>query len=290
MVDHKPGKLSYNSLDYLIHHCEISYAYSSSILFRNSLKRAKKINNVLAFSYSGGPGTPTIASRDQPAELPGTFKELEALSRLFNHVKRFTDQDASKSNFINNAAGSDIIHLGVHGIGDQEIADNSRLIFRRDSVNDAELYAYEIYNLELDAGLVVLSACESGIGRNQAGEGMFSIARAFTYAGCPSLVMSLWQVRDVFASELMISFYENLNQHAAVSSSLRNAKLKFLQESDAYASHPANWAAFVVNGQDLSFEKGTDKRFWVYATLAILGLAFGSYYVRRRINLRRRKI
>ncbi len=287
VVSHKPGTLSYNTLDYLIHHCEISYAYSSSILFRNALKDAKTASSVLAFSYSGGPGVPSIATRDQPAELPGTFKELEALSRLFQNVHRFTEQDASKFNFINNAAGSDIIHLGVHGIGDQETADNSRLIFRRDSLNDAELYAYEIYNLKLDAGLVVLSACESGIGRNQNGEGMFSIARAFTYAGCPSLVMSLWQVGDIFTSQIMIDFYKNLNQQTPVSSSLRNAKLKFLKESDSFAAHPANWGAFVVNGQDLSFKKSSRYEYWI--TLGILGiLVIGAItaFVRKRSLVR----
>ena len=207
---------------------------------------------------------------------------MEALSRLFNHVRRFTEQDASKSNFINNAAGSDIIHLGVHGIGDQQSTDFSRLIFRRDSLNDAELYAYEIYNLKLDAGLVVLSACESGIGRSQMGEGVFSIARAFTYAGCPSLVMSLWQVRDIFTSDIMISFYENLNEHLPVSSSLRNAKLKFLEESDAYAAHPANWAAFVVNGQNLSFEKNSVNRYWIYLALSLLMVAASAYLIYRK--------
>ena len=287
VVDHRSGKLSYNTLDYLIHHCEISYAYSSSILFKNALKDVKTIENVLAFSYSGGPGIPTIAKRDQKAELPGTFKELEVLSRLFTNVRRFTDQDASKFNFIKNAAGFDIIHLGVHGIGDQETADNSRLIFRSDSLNDAELYAYEIYNLKLDAGLIVLSACESGIGRNQMGEGMFSIARAFTYAGCPSLVMSLWQVRDIFTSDIMIGFYENLNQQEPVSSSLRNAKLKFLEESDAFSGHPANWAAFVVNGQDLSFEKEPLHRYAVYWTIAILAFIAMALYLRKKIISKR---
>lgn len=284
VVDHKPGNLSYNTLDYLIQHCEISYAYSSSILFRNALKGVNKADNVLAFSYSGGPGIPTIANRDQQAELPGTFKELEALSRLFRNVRRFTNQNASKFNFINNAPGSDIIHLGVHGIADQEIAYNSRLVFRRDSLNDTELYAYEIYNLKLDAGLVVLSACESGIGRNQVGEGMFSIARAFTYAGCPSLVMSLWQVSDVFTSQIMISFYENLNQRVPVSTSLRNAKLKFLRESDSYTSHPANWAAFVVNGQDISFEKASGRLYWVYAILAISVVLAIFLLMRKRLS------
>jgi CHAT domain-containing protein len=138
------------------------------------------------------------------------------------------------------------------------------LIFRGDSLADRELYAYEIYNLNLDAGLVVLSACETGIGRNQVGEGVLSIARAFTYAGCPSVVMSLWDVRDIFTSDIMTVFYETLNQEQSVSGSLRNAKLQFLEKSDMFTAHPANWAAFVVNGQDLVFENDSNARYWFY--------------------------
>jgi CHAT domain-containing protein len=278
---------SFNELDYLIYHHEISYAYSATILYRNTLFESKAINNVLAFSYSSG-GSPTLARRrNQQVDLPGTFKELEALSRLFKNVMRFTDQDASKINFVNNTLGHDIIHLGVHGIGDQEVADNSRLIFRNDSLNDAELYAYEIYNLKVDARLVVLSACESGTGRNQAGEGMFSIARAFTYAGCPSLVMSLWQARDAFTSDIMIAFYEGLNKDKSITSSLRNAKLQFLKESDEFTGHPSNWAPFVVNGQDIIFKGNSSHPYWIYIGLIFLVTMIFYRYRRKPVQTNR---
>lgn len=281
VVEHNPAKTSFNELDYVIYHREIAYAYSASILFRSYLKNVKGVEKVLAFSYSNGVGEPGLAKRSQHTELPGTYKELEALSRLFKNVTRFTDINASKLNFINNTMGHDIIHLGVHGIGDQYVADNSRLIFRSDSLDDGELFAYEIYNLKMDARLVVLSACESGTGRNQSGEGMFSIARAFTYAGCPSLVMSLWQARDVFTSQIMIGFYENLNHNESISSSLRNAKLQFLKESDSFTAHPANWAPFVVNGLDLTFEEKSKSNFLIYlivvtAIIAAIAFYFGS--------------
>ncbi|HEX5167549.1 MAG TPA: CHAT domain-containing tetratricopeptide repeat protein [Cyclobacteriaceae bacterium] len=285
VVNYDPkADTTYGGLDYAILHSEISYAYSASILFKNRLFKNKEIENVLAFSYSNGTGGPIVARRNQPGELPGTYKELEALSRLFKNVKRFTDLDATKVNFINNTTGIDIIHLGVHGIGDEEVADNSRLIFRRDSLNDSELFAYEIYNLNLSAGLVVLSACESGLGRNQRGEGIFSIARAFTYAGCPAAVMSLWQARDSFTSEIMVKFYENLNKQESVSYSLRDAKLQFLKESDNRAAHPANWAAFVLNGQDLKFSEESSVRSWIFIMGAITLLTAIALYARKRIQ------
>ena len=282
VVEHNPAKTSFSELDYVIYHREIAYAYSASILFINSQKKSKGIENVLAFSYSNGVGGPSLAKRSQRIELPGTFKELEALSRLFKNVTRFTDVNATKLNFVNNSKGHDIIHLGVHGIGDQDVADNSRLIFRSDSLNDGELFAYEIYNLNMDARLVVLSACESGTGRNQAGEGMFSIARAFTYAGCPSLVMSLWQARDVFTSQIMIAFYENLNQNESISSSLRNAKLQFLKESDSFTAHPANWAPFVVNGLDLTFEEKSKSNFLISLIVITAIIAAIAFYLKAK--------
>jgi CHAT domain-containing protein len=272
---------SYNELDYAILHHNISYAYSANILCKDRALKLKKIENVLAFSYSDGVGGPSIALRNQQASLPGTFKELEALSRLFKNVKRFTNEDASKINFVRNTSGSDIIHLGVHGVGDEDVEDNSRLIFQRDSLNDPELYAYEIYNLKLTARLVVLSACESGLGRNQRGEGMFSIARAFTYAGCPAAVMSLWKARDVFTADVMVQFYENLHEGESVSNALRNAKLQFLKEADGPTAHPANWAAFVLNGHDMAFQQKAGFHFAWYVVAALLLAASVTYVIRR---------
>jgi CHAT domain-containing protein len=244
---------------------------------------------VLAFSYSNGADSPSFAQRGQQAELPGAFKELETLSRLFKNVRRFINTEASKSNFLNNASGYDIIHLAIHGIGDQEVADNSRLVFRGDSTAGEALYAYEIYNLKLDAELIVLSSCESGVGRNQTGEGMFSIARAFTYAGCPSLIISRWQVNDTFTSEIMTYFYENLDNNESISSSLRNAKLKFLNEADGLIAHPANWAAFVVNGQDATFHGKSPRWYWLFVAVLLLTIGIIVYSKKDFLNTLIRK-
>lgn len=272
---------SFQELKYLVYDYDISYAYSSSIFFKNRTSQRSTIENVLAFSYSGKLEGDYVARRGHQEELPGTYVELEALTRLYDRVARFTDDGASKFNFINNTAGYDLIHLGVHGVGDQEVADNSRLIFKGDSTADSILYAYEIYNLNLDAGLVVLSACETGIGRNQTGEGVLSIARGFVYAGCPSVVMSLWEVPDIFTSSIITGFYEHLKAGKSVSTSLRNSKLQFLQESDMFTAHPAHWAAFVVNGQDLVFRKNSGGSYWLAALIVAIAAVGGFIWYRR---------
>lgn len=275
--------LSFRELNYAVYDYEISYAYSSSIFFKDRTRSRSRIERVLAFSYSGESDPSYFTRRSQADELPGTYVELETLSRLYDKVTRFTNEAASKQNFISNTEGYDLIHLGVHGVGDEEVADNSRLIFRGDSMSDRSLYAYEIYNLKLNAGLVVLSACETGIGRNVAGEGVLSIARAFTYAGCPSVVMSLWDVPDAFTSKIMMRFYENLNDEQSVSTSLRNAKLQFLKTSDGFTAHPVNWAAFVINGQDVVFRsRGLYFGVYVIAALVLAGAAGAIAYRRRR--------
>ncbi|MFO7257809.1 MAG: CHAT domain-containing protein [Bacteroidota bacterium] len=282
-------ELTFRDLNYVLYDHEVSYAYSSTILFKDRTRQRGRIENVLAFSYSGGADPSYLTRRSHGDELPGTYVELETLSRLYEKVTRFTNGAASKQNFINNSAGYDLIHLGVHGVGDEEVADNSRLIFRGDSMSDRTLYAYEIYNLKLNAGLVVLSACETGIGRNIAGEGVLSIARAFTYAGCPSVVMSLWDVPDAFTSTIMTRFYENLNDAQSVSASLRDAKLKFLEESDPLTAHPAHWAAFVVNGQDVVF-RTSDINPAVYVIGALLIGGAGVLLYRRRRAGKRRQV
>ena len=275
VVDHQSGKLSFKDLDYLIYDHEITYAYSSSILFHRAGNAGAEIKNVLAFSYSNGTGEANTYRQNQLSELPGTYKELEVLSRFFKKVMRFTGSDALKTNFISHAKGHDLIHLGVHGIGDPEVVDNSRLIFTADSLESGDLYAYDIYNLKIDSRLVVLSGCETGLGKRQTGEGIFSIARAFSYAGCPSVVMSMWRAADTFTASIMEGFYEPLHNGQSIGASLRASKLKFLKESDELSAHPANWAAFVLNGQDQFFAKrSTPVAIWLILVAAGVVLTY----------------
>jgi CHAT domain-containing protein len=285
VVNHQSGKRSFKDLHYLIYDHEITYAYSSSILFHRAADPATEIKNVLAFSYSNGKSEANNNRNSPLSELPGTYEELEVLSRFFKNVMRFTGNDALKANFIGHAKGQDLIHLGVHGVGDPEVVDNARLIFTGDSLESGDLYAYDIYNLKIDSRLVVLSGCETGLGKRQAGEGIFSMARAFSYAGCPSVVMSMWRAADTFTASIMEGFYEPLHNGESIGASLRASKLKFLKESDELSAHPANWAAFVLNGQDQSFNRqSTPVATWLILVAAGVVL---SYFVVKRKRVRR---
>jgi len=162
------------------------------------------------------------------------------------------------------------------GIADEENYLNSKLVFREevDSVNDGFLYAPELYNLDLQqAKLAVLSACESGIGKNFRGEGTYSMARGFAYAGVPSIVMSLWKVDDMMTADLMGSFYKNLAGGKPIHKSLREAKLSFIENTDEYGAHPANWAAFVPMGNmEVKIKRKTNPVFYIGLVLAIITL------------------
>ncbi|MGC1242975.1 MAG: CHAT domain-containing protein [Chryseosolibacter sp.] len=271
VVRHREDEHSYRDLDYAVQHFEISYAYSSSILFHKTKNHRTKIEKVLAFGYSDDGERSTAGTQDSLASLPGTFSEIETLSAVFKNVSRFTAGDALKANFIKHAGDHDLIHLGVHGIGDPNTADHSRLVFRPDSLDTEDLYAYEIYNLNIGASLAVLSACETGLGKHQAGEGIFSIARAFTYAGCPSVVMSLWRAHDAHTASIMRGFYQSLQHGHSVSASLRQSKQRFLDAADEFSSHPSNWSAFVLNGKDQTFQNTSSSfALWLIATILVL--------------------
>lgn len=275
VVRHQSEKQTFKDLAYLIYDHEVNYAYSSSILFHKPIDERTEIKNILAFSYSNDSNEADTRRQNQLETLPGTYKELETLSRVYKNVMRFSDRDALKANFINHIHDQDLIHLAVHGLGDPNVPDNSRLIFREDSLESGDLYAYDIYNLNINAKLVVLSACETGLGKRQTGEGILSVARAFSYAGSPSAVMSIWRAADIFTASIMDGFYENLHDGKSIGSSLRVSKLKFLGEADELSAHPANWAAFVLNGQDQSFARRTRPvAIWMILIASGLALVF----------------
>ncbi|MBI4471005.1 MAG: CHAT domain-containing protein [Acidobacteria bacterium] len=140
-------------------------------------------------------------------------------------------------------AGGDNIETG----GPQRVTDNQKQETK--FVEDGLLQVYEIFNLKLNADLVVLSACETGLGKEVEGEGLVGLTQAFLYAGTASLVVSLWKVSDRSTPELMVSFYEYLNIGAVTKSeALRGAQLRLIKNG-RYA-HPYYWAPFILVGDD----------------------------------------
>jgi len=182
--------------------------------------------------------------------LPETEKEVRSIAALYGprnssvHVRKDAREEVVKSE----AGSFDILHFATHGILDDQNALYSRLLFSPPTTGDDDgmLEAREIMDLDLHADLAVLSACDTARGRVGAGEGSIGMAWALFVAGCPTSVVSRWEVNSASTTDLMIAFHRNLRRGQSKGEALRHAALQ-LRKKTAYR-HPFYWAAFVVIG------------------------------------------
>ena len=233
----------YQALDFLLKHYPISYSYSATLWVRNNQLEAPD-NNGQCLGLA-----PSIQFSSHQDSLPWTQRELEAIQQVFDgHY--FYGQAANKGLFQARAERYNIIHLATHGIVNMQNPMRSLLSFGPEGpLEDSDaLYAYEIHNLSLNANLVVLSACETGFGKTERGEGVLSLARAFLFAGTPSVVTTLWEVNDFTSAALIELFYANLAEGMSKPEALRQAKLTFLSKTDEISGHPTYWASFITIG------------------------------------------
>jgi CHAT domain-containing protein len=145
-----------------------------------------------------------------------------------------------------------ILHFATHGLLNNERPELSGLVLslidRAGNPQDGFLRLHEIYNLQLNADLVVLSACETGRGKEIKGEGLIGLTRGFMYSGAPRVVASLWNVDDLATAELMKLFYRGmLKDGLPAGAALRTAQLE-LSRQKRWAS-PYFWAGFVLQGE-----------------------------------------
>ena len=234
----------FDQLDYIINQFETTYLLSSALL-EGGKKKIKSKKRMLGFGFSG---ENLGNERSEYAELPGTTEEIRFLEKNIPG-DYFLGPEATKQEFQKLAGSYSILHLAVHGEADKNNRLKSRLVFN--GADDNVLKGNDLYSLNLKANLVVLSACESGVGELNQGEGTFSIARSFALAGISNLIMSLWKVDDKVASELMVGFHSNLmDSNITISKALHQSKKDYLMETDEYGAHPYYWATFVsLDGQ-----------------------------------------
>jgi CHAT domain-containing protein len=293
LVQSPSGLHNYKSLDYAINRWRISYAYSASWLLQSQLKKKGTRSDFAGFapSYSVQQFTNMdtarhplayLAMRSGQLPLPGAVKEVEFISQLMQGDS-WINERATETNFKTSADRYDVLHLAMHTLLDNENPQYSELLLNRDQENDGYLTVAEIYNLKLSASMVVLSACSSGFGKMEAGEGPISISRAFSYAGSPSVVMSFWKVPDEVTRQIMTTFYEELKKGAAKDEALRLAQLKFLQETtDPIYQHPYFWAGIVVMGDSKPLVRHNSG--WIYVALigSVVMFAIVLIWQRRR--------
>jgi CHAT domain-containing protein len=186
--------------------------------------------------------------------LPFSRAEAEAVASLAGarDLLDAVDFDASRETALSARLGDyRIVHFATHGVLDTERPSLSGLVLslldKSGKPQNGYLRLPDIYNMRLNADLVVLSACDTALGKQIRGEGLISLTRAFMYAGAPRVVASLWQVDDVATAELMKRFYAGmLKQGLRPAAALRAAQLDISR--DPRWTSPYYWAGFVVEG------------------------------------------
>jgi CHAT domain-containing protein len=254
-------KILYSDLPFLVKKYPVSYVQSASVL-KNLLSQepgkgnAGSVNKkLIAFGdpvYEAGKDTSlTSVIRFNRLEFSG--KEVEKIASFFKpgSAEIFLRDDATEENVKGNSElrKYNYIHFATHGLIDEKKPDLSSLVLTQHSNpgEDGFLRATEIFNLDMNADLVVLSACQTGLGKLVRGEGMVGLTRAFMYAGTPAVMVSLWSVSDISTATLMGEFYKNLvKENLYKTDALRKAQLTLLKD-EKYA-HPFYWAPFVLVG------------------------------------------
>jgi CHAT domain-containing protein len=216
-----------------------------------------------------GPAPAGVRSCDNTA-LPALTCNQEEVSeiRAIFDGEAFLHRHSLKEQFLKNASHYRILHLATHACLDDRDPMMHRIFF-----SDGSVTASELYHLPLRADLVVLSACNSGMGKLAKGEGFMSLSRAFAHAGVPSMVISLWSVEDCSTSTLMKYFYQHLKSGLSKDEALRQAKLQYLNDSGNLESNPFYWAGFVHMGDPIALEAGKAHAPY-YAPLLFGGLVF----------------
>lgn len=251
--------------NHIIENHSISYA-ASLLLWKEQINVEKSKNNKLGiYAPTYKKSTVNNTKRDKNNELIGAANEASQISELLRSDV-FLGSEASKETFLATANNYSILHLAMHSSINNTNSEFSILSF--DSTDDEKLFISELYNISLNADLAVLSACDTGVGNLKKGEGLINVSKAFTYAGVPSTVTSLWKVPDKETSQIMVSFYKHLKSGAPKNKALQLAKLEYLNTvEDRFLKHPFYWAGFVLSG-DISPIK-TSVSYWWFLFLLI---------------------
>jgi CHAT domain-containing protein len=256
LLQKKPNdnETDFTKLGYLTRKYSCSYDFSATLFGQSQRLKSSTVSNSVFFC---APINFSQHSKFQSLnDLPGTETEVRKIDQIFkskNYVttsylgNKATETEVKSDNLKNFR----YLHFATHGIVNERHPEMSEIFLCGDAGTneDGNLYSGEIYNLNIKADLVTLSACQTGLGKITKGEGIIGLSRALLYAGAKNIVVSLWTVSDESTSKLMVDFYGNLlkNDQPDYSRSLREAKLQLI--TDKNTANPYYWAPFVLIGK-----------------------------------------
>lgn len=290
----QPAPLNYAELTYLQSDRTLQYAYSAGYLLELARRPTPVFTeDLLAFAPSfNGKATPgevsllrsqrstKALSLDDSGKLPGLLplshnrSEVAAIASLVPDHEVFYDKAATRGAFLSALGDSRILHLSSHGMVDSVDANLSFVAFSQagNVLNENELlYFNDLSTLPLDAELVVLSACETSLGKVVPGESVLSLGNAFAAAGARSTLTSLWKVDDAATENLMISFYQHLAAGKTRAEALADAQQR--QRTEGEFAHPYYWSAMTLNGEAgaIELKEASNWPIWVGGLLLLLG-------------------
>lgn len=289
LLSEKPNRedsaLLYRDLAYILKTHSVYYNYSASVWAKNKERKKKKRHfegNFAGFAPSFNLGEPeslqaqflrSYFNVEKLSALPSAQKEVEVISKRLKSPGFFAEE-ASEGLVYDVWNKYRVLHFATHGLMSNKSPLHSGLVFTGDEEFDGVLSLHEIYARELQADLVSLSACYTGRGKMDAGEGLISVAHAFQTAGAHNVLMSLWAVTDLPTALLMDKFYAYLAKGYSKVDALRQAKLDILNNANPQLATPAFWAGIILSGDADSIPELQSAWPWyIWAALAVLLLA-----------------
>lgn len=275
----------YKDYPYVLMDHQLRYCFSASVMLQADKYKKKGNGKVLALSPSGY----KYKSHLFPESMRKTIEKVSALPRA-NEVIDVLSTKWQGDYFYNEMATEQIlkeqiseysvIHLATHtSTGKEDPLKGKLLFYPGDTLfYDGFLHLYEILGWTLEADLLVLSGCKTGVGVLQEGDGLGSTARTFAQAGCSNTVMSLWSIKDYTSAEILSDFYRQVEANKAVDQSLRESKISFLKNCNDLYSHPYFWGGLIYNGDKELYLTDTLNPAtriypqWLYYGSIILGL------------------
>ena len=231
--------------EYLLKRYAITYAYSVGYLMQNRNKMTGKDSwlGVTPIKFASSLNVPSLLGADQ---------SLKNIGANFSSPNFLLAQKATKREFLRELPSYTIVHLYSHARADSTGADPALYFY------DSLLTLSELQTLDkLQARLIVLTACETGAGRQMKGEGVFSLARGFAAAGIPSTVTTLWEIDEKATYKLTELFYKYLQDGNPGDVAIQKAKLEFIASNDVEYALPYYWAPTILIGQTGVLQKGT---------------------------------
>ncbi len=223
--------------NYMIERYSLRILPSATVMRYLNNRKIKTPTKLLAL------GNPDLYNDE--LNLAGAEIEVKTIVKQLPNSQALYRSQATETNFKELSKGFNRFHFAVHGVFDEKQPLQSGLLLSKDDINDGVLTADELYSMKLNADLVTLSACETGLGEINQGDDVIGLTRGFLYAGAQSIVASLWKVDDMATAYLMKQFYSNL-QSQNKREALRQAQIKTMKQFP----QPYFWSSFQIIGSD----------------------------------------